>query len=378
MPQRLVILTQGKSNPSDAKTASGVIRYRPSDVVALLDSTMKGKTSGEVFGTGGNIPFISRLGEVEADTLLIGIAPAGGGLPIEWRPILREAIERGMNLVSGLHFFLSEDREIASLAREKGVTITDVRKPPADATVSENVAKDLACFRVHTVGHDCNVGKMLTSIEVTAGLRGLGRNAEFVATGQTGIMISGWGVPIDRVISDFVAGAIEKVILEHKNAEFLLIEGQGSLVHPLYSGVTLGLLHGAAPQALIMCYEAGRTEIRHANGAPMPPIGEIIRIYETMANLICPCKVIGIGANTRSLSPKEAERDVNRMEDRYGLPTTDVVRFGPQKLVDAVLKAQAAFARRATKGRTKAAGKTNSKAAPARKPARRAAKGSRR
>ncbi len=372
MPQRIVILTQGKSNPSDAKTASGVIRYRPSDVVALLDSTMAGKTSVDVFGTGGNIPFIGRLGEVEADTLLIGIAPAGGGLPVEWRPILREAIERGMNLVSGLHYFLSEDREIASLAREKGVMITDVRKPPADATVSENVAKDLACFRVHTVGHDCNVGKMLTSIEVAAGLKSRGCNAEFVATGQTGIMISGWGVPIDRVISDFAAGAIEKVILDHKNAEFLLIEGQGSLVHPLYSGVTLALLHGAAPQALMMCYESGRTEIRHANGAPMPPLGEIIKIYETLANLICPCKVIGISANTRFLSQKDAERDVKRTEDRYGLPTTDVVRFGAHKLVDAVIKAQAAFARRASKPKAEAAG---SKRRP---PARRAVKDSKR
>lgn len=337
--QRLVILSEGRSNPQDAKTASGILRYRPGDVAAVLDSTQKGRTAGEVFGVGGSIPFVSRLAEAKADALLIGIAPAGGGLPASWRPILREAIERGMDIVSGLHYFLSEDPELAARARERGVTLHDVRRPPSDLTVSGNLAKDLACFRVHTVGHDCSVGKMVTALEVTHGLRKLGRKAEFVATGQTGIMISGWGVPVDRVISDFVAGSIEKVILERQAAEFLLIEGQGSLIHPLYSGVTLGLLHGCAPQAMIMCYEAGRDEVRHARMA-MLPLGEVIAIYETMARVICPSRVIAVSANTSLLSPAEAEREVKGVEDRLGLPTMDPVRHGPQKLVEAALAAR--------------------------------------
>jgi uncharacterized NAD-dependent epimerase/dehydratase family protein len=339
MKRHIVILTEGRSNPQDAKTASGLLRYRGEEVVALLDSTMKGRTAGEVFGWGGSIPFISRLSEGEADTLVIGIAPAGGGLPEAWRPILREAIERGMTIVNGLHFFLQDDAELSALARARGARLHDVRRPPPDLTVSANVAKDLPCFRVHTVGHDCNVGKMLNAIEVTAGLNSLGRRAEFVATGQTGIMVSGWGVPIDRVVSDFVAGAIEKLMVEHQTAEFLLIEGQGSLVHPLYSGVTLGLLHGCAPQAMIMCYEAGRTDVRHANMA-MPPLGEVIRIYETMASIIRPSRVIAIASNTSLLAPREAERELKETEDRLGRPATDVVRFGSGKLVEAVLLAE--------------------------------------
>ncbi len=343
MPQmaknRIIILTEGKSNPLDAKTASGILRYRGGDVVALLDSTQKGRTAGEVFGVGGSIPFISRLDEIEADTLLIGIAPAGGGLPPTWRPILKEAIERGLSITSGLHFFLNEDPELAPLARARGVSIWDVRKPPDHLTVSANLARDLDCFRVHTIGHDCNVGKMITAFEVNDGLRRQGVMAEFVATGQTGIMITGWGTPIDRVPGDFISGAIEQVILEHRDAEILVIEGQGALIHPLFSGVTLGLLHGCAPQAMILCYEAGRRRIRHS-GMDMLPLREVIDLNERMAGIILPSRVIGIAANTRRLGSEEAEREVKSTEDQLGLPTTDVVRFGAGKLVEAVLKAR--------------------------------------
>jgi uncharacterized NAD-dependent epimerase/dehydratase family protein len=337
---KIVILTEGKSNPLDAKTACGIIRYRPGEVAALLDSTRKGRTAGEVLGIGGPIPIVGSLAEVQgADTLLLGIAPAGGGLPEAWRPVIREAIERGLDVVSGLHFFLSDDPELSALARARGVRLQDVRRPPPGVTVSRNAARDLACFRIHAVGNDCNCGKMITSVEVNEGLRRRGRRSEFVATGQTGILISGWGVAVDRVISDFVAGAIERVVLDHRDAEFLLIEGQGSLVHPLFSGVTLSLLHGCAPQAMILCYEAGRKEVRHAR-MPMPPLREVLEIYERMAGIILPSKVIGISANTRLLSPAEAEREVRSAEDELGLPATDVIRFGAEKLVDAALEAK--------------------------------------
>ena len=336
--KKIVILTEGKSNPLDAKTACGVIRYRTAEVVAVLDSTQRGRKAGEVLGVGGAIPIVGSLSEApEADTLLIGIAPAGGNLPEAWRPVLREAIGRGMDIVSGLHFFIEDDPELSGLARAKGVRIWDVRRPAPDLTVSTNRARDLPCLRVHTVGNDCNCGKMLTAIEVDAGLRRLGRRSEFVATGQTGILIAGRGVPIDRVISDFVAGAIEREVLERRSAEFLLIEGQGSLIHPLFSGVTLGLLHGCAPQAMILCYEAGRREVRHGR-MPFPPLREVLEIYERMAGILCPSRVIGIGANTRLLSSAEAEKEVKSVEDTLGLPATDVVRYGAQPLVDAVLR----------------------------------------
>ncbi len=337
---RIVILTEGRSNPSDAKTACGMIRYRRDDVVGLIDTTRAGHTAQELFGTGGDIPVVARLTDVDADTLLIGIAPVGGSLPEAWRPVLREAIEKGMKIVSGLHFYVSEDPELGALARENGATIFDVRRPPADLTVSRNVAKDLACFRVHTVGVDCNVGKMLVSIEVAEGLNRAGERATFVPTGQTGMMIAGWGIAVDRVISDFLPGAIERLILEHADSDYLIVEGQGSLIHPLYSGVTLGLLHGCAPQAMVMCYEAGRTTLRHVN-VKLPPLERMIEIYEEMASLVAPSRVIALCSNTSALSADAAERELRGVEDRLGLPVVDPVRQGPARLVDVVREAGA-------------------------------------
>jgi uncharacterized NAD-dependent epimerase/dehydratase family protein len=336
---RIVILTEGRSNPSDAKTACGVLRYRGHDVVAVLDSTRAGKTCGEVLGVGGKTPFIARLADAKADTLLIGIAPAGGGLPASWRPVLKEAIERRLTIISGLHTPIGEDEELGGLARKLGVAIHDVRQSPPDVTVSKNVAKDIPAFRIHTVGNDCNVGKMHSALELDKGLRERGRNSVFVPTGQTGIMIAGWGIAVDRVVSDFVAGATERMMLEKQDAEFLIVEGQGSLLHPLYSGVTLGLLHGCAPQAMVMCYEAGRTKMRHVD-VGFPPMEELIRIYETMAGLICPSKVIAVSVNSSALSPEAARRELEALEARLGLPVTDPVRCGPEKLVDAALKAE--------------------------------------
>ena len=333
---KIVILTEGKSTPNDAKTATGLLRYRPRDVVAVLDSTRAGKTAGEVLGTGGEIPIVAKLSAVKGDTLLIGIAPAGGKLPGAWRAVIREAIGRKMDIVSGLHYFLSEDDEFVALAKKHKVKLHDVRRPPSHLTVSKNVAKTLACHRVHTVGHDCSVGKMVTSLELTHELKKRGRRAEFVATGQTGIMVSGWGVPIDRVISDFVAGAIEEQIVAHRREEFLLIEGQGSLLHPLYSGVTLGLLHGCAPQTMVMVFEPTRKFVKHTNHV-MPPIGEVIRIYEDMARIMTSSKVVALAANTYTLSGKEADRVCKRTEDKLGIVCADVIRHGSQRVVDAIL-----------------------------------------
>lgn len=336
--EKIVILTEGRSNPSDAKTACGMVRYRGREVVGLLDTTCAGKTAQDVFGVGGDIPVVATLDEVDADTLLVGIAPVGGSLPEPWRPVLREAIERGMKIISGLHLFIAEDPEFGPLAREKGVTIFDARRPPDDLTVSANIARDTPCFRVLTVGMDCNVGKMHTAIELAKGLKKAGRNAEFVATGQTGIMIYGTGVAVDRVVSDFVPGAIEGLILERQDREFLVVEGQGSLNHPLYACVTLGLLHGCAPQAMVMCYEAGRDKLRHIP-VKLPRLEKMIPLYEELAGMVCPSRVVALSANTSALPEEEATRELRLQEDRLGIPATDPVRFGPEKLIDAILKA---------------------------------------
>jgi uncharacterized NAD-dependent epimerase/dehydratase family protein len=338
---RIIILTEGKTNPYDAKTATGVLRYRPQDVVAVLDSTCTGRRAEELLDVGGDIPVVASLDAVEADALLIGIAPAGGGLPAAWRSLIAAALRRRMEVINGLHFFIGDDPEFHDLARRHGAKIYDVRKPPPGLTVAKNLAREAPCFRVHTVGHDCGVGKMLVAIELTQAVRDRGHTAEFLATGQTGIMIAGKGLPIDAIVSDFVAGATESLVLADQDKEFVFIEGQGSLVHPLYSGVTLGLLHGCSPQAMVMCYDASRTEVRNC-GMPMPPLEEIIAIYERMASLLCPSRVVAVAANTSRLGDQEARDEVRRMERRVAVPCTDVIRFGCAPLTEAVLAARAA------------------------------------
>jgi uncharacterized NAD-dependent epimerase/dehydratase family protein len=338
---RIVILTEGKSTPTDAKTAAGVLRYRGDEVVAILDSTCKGRTAGEVLGVDRNVPFVASLSEVkDADTLLIGIAPAGGGLPESWRGVIREAITRGLDVVSGLHLFLGDDPEFRELGAKHGVRLEDVRRPPPGLTVSRNLASKTATFRVHTVGHDCGVGKKVTALELAIALRKRGRRAEFVATGQTGIMISGRGIAVDAVVADFISGAIEAEVLELQDREFLLIEGQGSLIHPLYSGVTLGLLHGCAPQAMVMVLDPGRTEVRHSD-LTQPPIEEVIEVYERLASFIVPSRVIAVALNTADYSDGEARDLVRSYRERLGLPATDVLRYGCEPIVEAILEAAA-------------------------------------
>lgn len=336
---RMVLLTEGMSNSEEAKTATGLLRYRGGEVVAVFDSSCVGKTAQEVFGLGGGTPFVDSLDGLEADTLVMGIATAGGELPSPWRQIIADALRAGMQILNGLHAFISDDPEFAPLAAEHGGSIIDVRRPPAGLVVSSNEARNTSCFRVHTVGHDCGVGKMLTALELTAAMRSRGHTAEFLATGQTGILISGKGIPIDAVVSDFVAGAAESLVLENRDNEFLFIEGQGSLVHPLYSGVTLGLLHGCAPQAMVMGFDPTRTTIRHSE-EPMPPIEEVIGFYELMANVMAPSRVVAVAANTSSLEEVAAAEFLAGLEVDLDLPATDVVRFGCEPIVEALLEAR--------------------------------------
>jgi uncharacterized NAD-dependent epimerase/dehydratase family protein len=336
--RRIVILTDGRTNPVNAKTASCVIRYKADEVVALLDSTQAGKTSQELLGIGGAIPVVANLADApRANTLLIGIAPSGGKLPPAWRITLLEAIERGMNLVSGLHDYLSHDTEIAAAAAKRGVDIHDVRKnSERDVANRKDLRED--CLRIHTVGQDCSVGKMLASVEITLGLKNRGCDAKFVATGQTGIMIEGDGCPVDCVVSDFVNGAAEKLVLANQHHDILLIEGQGSLSHPRYSAVTLGLLHGCMPHGMILVYEAGRRTVMGMEYIPLTPLATIVEVNEAMARLANPTsRVIGVAMNSRLLDTNEAEAERERVRRELGVPVCDVIRHGPEELVDAVL-----------------------------------------
>lgn len=335
--QRIALLTDGYSTPFMAKTAISLLRYRPGDMVAVIEGQASAETADQLFKTGGDIPVYPGLDEAgELDAVYIGIAPPGGKLPDAWRPVLRHAIQRGLDIVSGLHDFLSEDREYVALAERHGSRLIDVRKNRFKSTATGRKFRS-GNFRVHTVGHDCSVGKMVVTLELQRALDQLGRDAKFLATGQTGIMIEGSGVPIDCVIGDFVNGAAEELAVQHELHDFLLIEGQGSISHPAFSAVTTGLLHGCAPDALIYCYEAERRLVKGLNDVPIPPLKKQLDALETLANLRHPCQTIGIAVNTRSLSDQLAREEIDRAEAEFGLPACDVYRHGADKLVTATL-----------------------------------------
>jgi uncharacterized NAD-dependent epimerase/dehydratase family protein len=338
MSRRIIILTEGHTEPHAGKTAASIIRYRGHEVAALLDATQVGKTSGDLLGTGA-VPIVAKLDDVpDANTLLLGIAPPGGKIPPSWRAIILDAIaRRKMDVISGLHDFVSDDPEFSAAAKKSGVRIYDVRKN-TEKTIARRNGLRPDCLRVHAVGHDCSIGKMVVSIEVANGLKKRGHDAKFIATGQTGIMVEGDGLPLDCIVADFVSGGAERLVLENQHHDILVIEGQGSLVHPSYSGVTLSLLHGCAPQALILCYEIGRDRVTGVESVKIPPLAEIKKYYDVMSNIHQPCKIIGIGINSRRVSAQEAAKERERVKAEFGLPACDVFRDGPDELVEAVIR----------------------------------------
>ncbi|MFN2327166.1 MAG: DUF1611 domain-containing protein, partial [Gemmatimonadales bacterium] len=262
---RYLILADGDFDPETSKTANSVIRYQPDRVVAVLDRVTAGKTAQDVLGFGDAIPVVGSIDEALAlkpNAVLIGIAPMGGRLPADWRMWLADALDAGCDIVSGLHTFLNDDPLLAERARANDRTITDIRRPPADLPVGDGAARHTDAYRVLTVGTDCNVGKMTAQLQLVQGLKDAGLRTRFVATGQTGIMIEGWGIGVDAVVADFIAGATERITLQGaEDADVVLIEGQGSINHPGYSGVTLGLMHGSCPDGMILCHQPSRTHI---------------------------------------------------------------------------------------------------------------------
>ncbi len=338
MERRLLILTEGLSDPLSAKTAVCLVRYRPEQVVAILDSQSRGQTTQSLWGVGGDIPFVGSIDEAPgANTLLIGISPSGGRLPLSMRAAVLAALERGWNVESGLHQFLADDAEFTAAANRSGATLRDVRHNQ-ERDVSQRRDIDERCLRIHTVGHDCSVGKMVASVELTRALCRAGHDAKFVATGQTGILIEGDGCPIDCVVSDFVNGAAEKLMLANQHHAILLIEGQGSVTHPRFSAVTTGLLHGCMPDGLIYCFEVGRTQVRGMPHVPLPPVRESLLLTELLANVMHPCRVIGVAMNSRTCTADQAEHERQRLRRELALPVCDVLRHGPEELRDAILQ----------------------------------------
>lgn len=335
---RIVLLTDGFSTPFFSKTAISLMRYRHNDIAAVLDREFAGRDATGVFGTGDGIPIVEALPD-ETDAVFIGIAPPGGKLPGVWRPIICEALRRGVDVISGLHEFLADDDEFVALASAHGGQLIDVRRNLEKETSTAAAFRD-GCLRIHTVGQDCSVGKMVTTLEVQRELASRSLDAKFIATGQTGIMIAGDGVPVDCVVADFVNGSVERLVRRSEAHDILLIEGQGCISHPSFSAVTLGLLHGCAPHGLIFCYEVGRQEVKGLDGVPLLQIGRLIETYELAARLRHPSRVVGIAMNTRNVSPADVDDERKRVADEFGLPVCDVYRDGPGPLADAVLELQ--------------------------------------
>ncbi|MCH7732116.1 MAG: DUF1611 domain-containing protein [Candidatus Marinimicrobia bacterium] len=335
---RYSILADKKFDYILSKTGNAILRYRPEEAVCVIDSITAGKTAQEVLGYGGNVPVVDSLEaslKYSPDTLLIAIAPPGGRLPDSWREIICLSMSKGLNIVSGLHTFLSDDEEFSSLAKKNQVIITDLRRPPSPLPFSKGSWRWRKIPVLLTVGSDCDTGKMTTAWEIKQLLEEQGKKVAFIGTGQTGILLGGRGVAVDAVVSDFVAGCIEYEIDKVGNEfDLIIVEGQGSLNHMAYSGVTLGLIHGTMPDMLIMCHEPDREldTIDH----PIPSLSEILDIH---LKLLAPFKktvYAGISLLTGQVNAQEAQLSVERIEKNEGIPTTDVIRFGGDKIVSQV------------------------------------------
>lgn len=316
-----------------AKTANGIAVWRRERCVGQLrlpgcrvDLGLPDRSAAEAAARG-------------ARTLVIGVANRGGVIGRGWIPTLVEALERGLDLANGLHQQLSSEPEIAAAAERLGRRLIDVRDPGRAFPVGTGALR--SGRRLLTVGTDCSVGKMFTALALERELLARGRQAVFRATGQTGILIAGDGVPVDAVVADFIAGAVETLAPGAADDHWDLIEGQGSLFHPSFAGVSLGLLHGAQPHALVLCHEWGRPHMRGLPGYGVPAMAETMALNLACAKLTCPAaRFVGISLNTAGLSADAARDAMAATADRHGLPCVDPMRTGVRALTDAI---EAAF-----------------------------------
>lgn len=348
--RRIVLLTGGRLGVFSAKTAAALLRYRAADIVGVVDETQAGADIRSIVPWSPAVPIVAEIRELEGsgpDALYVGVAPVGGELPASMRAHIVDALRLGVDIVSGLHEFLQEDAELAALAARHGARIYDVRRPPSERRVASAAARDLPGRRVLTVGTDANVGKMTAALELHASAVRRGIAASFIATGQTGIMIAAEGVCVDAVVSDFAAGAVEAALLDAGEADLYVVEGQGSLGHPGFSGVTLSLLHGACPDVLVLVHHAGRTRHRADPGHPLPTLEELCRAYEAVAGLLHPARLVGAALNTTGADDATIARETGRLRALCGGPVVDVLREGADALLDAVLGAPL---RRAARG----------------------------
>jgi D-glutamate N-acetyltransferase len=334
--RRLLILGEGFSHdPHYGKTMRGIISYGPDPVVAIVDSKRPGADHE-------GIPIVATVEDAlqyEPTVAVVGVATQGGRFPPAWRELLKASITAGLDVESGLHEFLSDDPELAELARVHDIELRDLRRPPEGLNVPTGANLEVDAKIVLTVGSDCAIGKKTVAVELDREARRRGLESVFVPTGQTGIAIAGWGIAVDAVVSDFLAGAAERLVVEgaRRGGKLLFVEGQGSLVHPLYSGVTLGLVHGSAPHAFVLCHRAGTTEIEGCPGHPIPPLADLVELHERISLPARKAKVACVAVNTADLADDDARAAIAEVAASTQLPTDDPVRFGAQRLLDAVL-----------------------------------------
>ena len=348
MNEKLAIFAEGQFETLNGKTGHGVIRYAPRDVVAVIDSANAGRKADEVVPYCARpVPIVAAVADAAAlgaNRLLIGVAPDGGKLSAEWRAALGEAMSLGMDVEAGLHSVLADDPELVAIASHLGRKLIDLRVGPADLDTPDGpYSRDASLRVVESVGSDCAIGKMTVTLELTAAARAAGERAVFVPTGQIGISIAGWGIAVDHVIADYISGAAERLVLEGaERGDLLFVEGQGAILHPLYSGVTLGLLHGSTPHALVLVHEAGaeRIDLEDRGGPPGPVIPPLLELADLLLRLTTPLRpapVVAIALSTRPIaSDEDARAAIAAVEAETGLVCDDPVRFGAERLWRAV------------------------------------------
>jgi uncharacterized NAD-dependent epimerase/dehydratase family protein len=341
--RRLVIMTEGQFQVHDAKTALGVMRYGRDKVVCLLDSGMVGRRVADIVGDDPrfDVPAVATLDEALAlgvDALLIGIAPTGGKLPLSWRAMILAALGAGLDVLSGLHTFIGDDPEFVAAAAAGGARIVDYRRPPERMETSVGRRHEPGKHVILTVGTDCAIGKMSVALELSRAALDAGVRSVLVPTGQTGMMIEGWGVAVDRLVADFVQGTCEWMVEEAEAlGDWIFVEGQGSLDHPAYSSVTLGLIHGTTPEAMVMVHKPGLADHDFAHlpdrSFPLQPLPGFIRLHEQVAGLVAPSRVVAVALNTSLYpDPDDARRIIAETVELTGLPTDDPFRFGGARL----------------------------------------------
>jgi uncharacterized NAD-dependent epimerase/dehydratase family protein len=338
---RVAVLLHGGIRGDKGKTGLALLRYGQFEVVAAIDQETAGDSLKEITGIPRAVPIVPSVVAALAyrpDVLAIGIAPSGGNLPEAWHEELQQAIANGLSIVNGLHTPLASDPTFAARL-QPGQWIWDVRREPPGLQVGSGAARMLSAQRVLTVGTDMGVGKMSTSLELHRLSQQRGLRSRFVGTGQTGIMLAGTGVALDAVRVDFASGAVEQsVVTAGTAADIVHIEGQGSLLNPA-STATLPLIRGSQPTHLVLVHRAGQTHIRNFDHVPIPPLRDVVTLYEavaTAAGAFAPAAVVAIALNTAHLDSTQVTQAITQVMQDTGLPCTDPVRFGAAPILDAI------------------------------------------